>query len=237
MKMRIDKGKPLNLNDQINAISKGLLPTPTIGTPTTAVCRRSSKFAKGRMPNPAEYVQRFPTPQKMWPTPRNNSGPSTDAKHLSLDGAVKYWPTPRAGNPGSRPNKKGGKILSEEVRKSVFPTPTVQDFKHRGTNSNQQGLADVVREISADNPVDSNGQLNADWVEALMGYPLGWTDIEKEALIFADFPAAWLDGSWEENIPRIINGQKNRVKRLKGLGNSVVPLIPYLIWLLIKEYL
>jgi len=27
------------------------------------------------------------------------------------------WPTPRASNPGSRPNGKGGKILAEEVRK------------------------------------------------------------------------------------------------------------------------
>src|SRR5262249_15772429 len=28
------------------------------------------------------------------PTPRNNTGPSTDAKHLSLDGYIQMWPTP-----------------------------------------------------------------------------------------------------------------------------------------------
>jgi hypothetical protein len=47
--------------------------------------------------------------------------------------ACQYWPTPRAGNPGSRPNGKGGKILAEEVaiaeglrERGVkkFPTPT-----------------------------------------------------------------------------------------------------------------
>jgi len=38
------------------------------------------------------------------------------------------WLTPRAGNPGSRPNKKGGKILAEEVKKKeLFPTPTSSD--------------------------------------------------------------------------------------------------------------
>jgi hypothetical protein len=31
-----------------------------------------------------------------WPTPRNNTGPSVDKKHLSLDGAVQIWPTPQA---------------------------------------------------------------------------------------------------------------------------------------------
>ena len=46
-------------------------------------------------------------------------------------------PTPRAGNPGSRPNKRGGKILAEEVHKSVFPTPRGEDGEscggHRGS--------------------------------------------------------------------------------------------------------
>ena len=44
------------------------------------------------------------------------------------------WPTPRASNPGSRPNGKGGKVLAEEVliaeglrkrgEKLMWPTPT-----------------------------------------------------------------------------------------------------------------
>jgi len=300
MKMRIETGKPLNLNDQLNAISKGLLPVPMIGTPTRGMCRRSLEFAKGRIPNPMEYVQMFPTPTtqevkhseieltdngrrkpkkgktshslnlvadtvQMFPTPRANSGTGKCVHGeggLDLQTAVKLWPPPRAGNPGSRPNRKGGKILSEEVKKTLFPTPTTQDYKHRGPNSNQQGLADVVRLWATPTANDAknsltdsqagrgtltahivetedvkSGQLNADWVEVLMGYPQGWTDLEKDTLIIMDLPAAWLDGTWEYGIPRIITGQKNRVKRLKGLGNSVVPLIPMIIWLLIKEYL
>jgi len=31
----------------------------------------------------------------------------------------KVWPSPRAGNPGSRPNLKGGKILAEEAKKTI----------------------------------------------------------------------------------------------------------------------
>ena len=61
------------------------------------------------------------------------------------------WPTPRAANPGSRPNGKGGKILEEEILISVGQ-------RSRGGKAN---------------PV--SGSLNPDWVEWLMGYPRGWT--------------------------------------------------------------
>jgi hypothetical protein len=62
-----------------------------------------------------------------------------------LSAQVKMWPTPRAGNPGSRPNGKGGKILAEEVKKSIAKIG------------------------------ENGGQLNPVWVEWLMGFPLEWT--------------------------------------------------------------
>lgn len=40
-----------------------------------------------------------------------------------------------------------------------------------------------------------------------------------------DGVSAWLDGSWEDGIPRVSNGEKGRAERLKGLGNAVVPQI------------
>ena len=33
----------------------------------------------------------------------------------------------------------------------------------------------------------------------------------------------WADGSWEDGIPRVATGVKDRVNRLKALGNAVVP--------------
>jgi hypothetical protein len=76
-----------------------------------------------------------------------------------------------------------------------------------------------ARQMGAGN----GGQLNPDWVEALMGYPQGWTDIEKEETTDADYPVSWLNGTWENGIPRVVSGIKNRVSRLKCLGNAVVP--------------
>jgi DNA (cytosine-5)-methyltransferase 1 len=40
---------------------------------------------------------------------------------------------------------------------------------------------------------------------------------------------------WEDGTPRVITGQKDRVNRLKALGNSIVPQVAYEIMMAIKE--
>ena len=71
-----------------------------------------------------------------------------------------------------------------------------------------------------------------------MGYPQAWTDIDREDIAAdTDYPGAWVDGSWEEGIPRVLPGVKNRVSRLKCLGNAVVPQIPALLWILVLRAL
>jgi hypothetical protein len=141
---------------------------------------------------------------------------------------------------------------TQDIQRSLFPTPCAQDYKHRGPNSRQQGLADVVRRWPAPTrrgyknetnnthtkvPVHplkgpaANGQLSADWTEALMGYPRNWTALDKNCSPNTLFPHAWIDGSWETGIPRVVSKQKNRRKRVTALGNSIVPQIPYLIFL------
>jgi hypothetical protein len=82
------------------------------------------------------------------------------------------WPTPlhseaRQGLQIRRPGKKGSQIsLTTAVR--LFPTPTVQDAKNNG------GPAQMNRNMVPLNGV-IGGALNPEWVEWLMGWPIGWS--------------------------------------------------------------
>tara|TARA_R100001015_G_C4462311_1_gene48789 strand:- start:120 stop:425 length:306 start_codon:yes stop_codon:yes gene_type:complete len=72
-------------------------------------------------------------------------------------------------------------ILFEEKRK-MWPTPTARDYKDSGkkiTDSNRMSLLGVrVANHDKSKWVENGGSLNPMWVEWLMGYPIGWTDLE-----------------------------------------------------------
>ena len=78
------------------------------------------------------------------------------------------WPTPRAGNPGSRKPGTGGKILAEEAKKHAGP-PAPEKSSTSGKNH-------------------GSPKLNPNWVEQLMGLPVGWTQL----------PTAWTDSASSE---------------------------------------
>jgi len=77
-----------------------------------------------------------------------------------------------------------------------------------------------ARKLSAGN----GGSLNPEWVEILMGFPLGWTDIDcDEPEPWPGWPALMGEDQHPYEPPRTVTGCPNRAKRLKCLGNAVVP--------------
>lgn len=79
-----------------------------------------------------------------------------------------------------------------------------------------------------------SGKLNPDWVEWLMGWPIGWTDTTGEAMPSVELS----DKGWwttEPEIPRVANGVKNRAGRLKALGNGQVPLQAAMAFRMLEE--
>jgi hypothetical protein len=119
-----------------------------------------------------------------------------------------------------------------------WPTPAARDSKrsnsakHLSTGHHINQLANKVKLNKTE------GQLNADWVELLMGLPIGWTDIDvanEDIESWTGWPAAINVEQYAYEPPRVIVGQKNRAKRLKALGNGCVPQQVYLVFAAIVE--
>ena len=95
------------------------------------------------------------TESGLWPTPTTQDNPQIkgkDKRGTTLGGAVRMWPTPTA------MTNTGGAALC----------------KWGGSGARAQ-LRKMVT------PQELNGALNPTWVEWLMGWPLGWTDLSALA--------------------------------------------------------
>lgn len=93
---------------------------------------------------------------KLWPTPTTRDYKSADMNPDSsrfqqgteLNTVVKMWPTPRAGNPGSRKPGTGGAVLAEAVK--MYPTPNASDCRDRGNMSQPaiQRRAEIGKQLT-----------------------------------------------------------------------------------------
>lgn len=110
-----------------------------------------------------------------WPTPVASDTSSRNTKYAQggtpLSLAVKMWPTPTVcGNYNRKgASKTSGDGLATAVR--MWPTPTATNGLDGGSHSRAACL-------KAGMDVPTSGQLNPPWVEWLMGWPIGWTDLK-----------------------------------------------------------
>jgi hypothetical protein len=82
---------------------------------------------------------------------------------------VRYDATP--GGPNN--HYKG---LGNLAKHGTIPTPTCSDAKTHGSDTVRfQSLDVFVRERTS--ATEAGGQLNPTWVEWLMGFPIGWTEL------------------------------------------------------------
>ncbi len=148
-------------------------------------CSARRKQARLTNASDASSLQNYPTPEvhkvkyssqeaiqqskdvsvRAWATPQASdhiegarTAKESNQKCLGRDlNQMVNWPTPRAGNPGSRKPGTGGKILAEEAKKHAGP-PAPEKSSTSGKNH-------------------GSPKLNPNWVEQLMGLSTGWTDL------------------------------------------------------------
>lgn len=217
-------------------------------TPTTMLGQRSyegahryirEKVLAGEMTREegASFLNRDPfdeqgaLPKISYPTPT-----STDYKDSGTEKDVRY-----------QVNRKGtgarlGTIVSAREN-SLLPTPIRGDGDKLGSSSLSRYIKSNGRRYSANDPRGTGeeikwlpGKLNPDWVEPLMGLPSGFTDCDVSIMAPEMIDRYhWLDGTWEMGIPRLTETKKDRVSRIKALGNSVVPQCAYAAFYVIKR--
>jgi hypothetical protein len=122
----------------------------------------------------------------LWPTPR--AGKTSDESEESwskrqeagkvstppLTLAVKMWATPNAADAvGSHGGGQGRSLRTDmyNLTHGLWPTPRT----NVGTGPGVHGQGGLDLQTAA------GGTLNPDWVEWLMGFPLGWSDIGPQS--------------------------------------------------------
>ena len=180
---------------RISENASGYWPTPT-------VCGNYNR--KGASVNSGDGLA---TAVRMWPTPRaseDNRSPEAYARMQakrgrgpedisSLSVAVKLWPTPCARDhfPPHKPEyiaaKKAQGHSMSNLNDAVtqFPTPTKRYYKGGANwiNRQRQGKPRPESDMTLCDVVEmAGGSLNPTWVEWLMGWPLGWTDLNPLAM-------------------------------------------------------
>lgn len=126
---------------------------------------------------------------KPWPTPTARDATAgarqPDGKRgLSLvecaaAGGQRMWPTPKASMSGpdyarvNRPNSGGDDLATAVAREEtrLWATPCASDGKRGHNTKTGSSLPRQVRQAEG-----AGGQLNPNWVEWLMGWPIGWTE-------------------------------------------------------------
>lgn len=103
---------------------------------------------------------------------RRAGQPRTD-RTVNLGDAVAYWPTPTiCGNhnrKGASPTSGDG--LATAVTRASYPTPAARDWRDDGMAPS----ASDRKSPCLPAVVAQKGSLNPDWVETLMGWPIGWS--------------------------------------------------------------
>ena len=112
----------------------------------------------------------------LWATPSatDSIGSTGGGQSRSLRTDVRMWPTPRASSANGASQQEieaGNPRYRLETEVMLFPTPTARDW--RSGKASQATMDRNSRPLSE----HVGGSLNPIFVEWLMGYPEGWTDL------------------------------------------------------------
>lgn len=107
---------------------------------------------------------------------------------------------------------------------AMWPTPNAGLCKQGVTDDYYEKRKADGRQVDTASAVYANGDgntLNPDWVEWLMGWPVGWSNVEPIGEL--DWRDWTTDPADIGEVPRVTGVKENRANRLKAIGNGQVP--------------
>ena len=159
----------------------GALPTPLTADANKADCTLPAikrRQEKGQSISLEMTARLFPTPTAVnYGSNKSTSDGSATRHSLNSMAANNLWPTPSVKGNYNRKgaSARSGDGLATAVNK--WATPTARDYRYPG-KSRLERTGDKAGDPL---PQQIGGPLNPTWVEWLMGFPLGWTDLEDSA--------------------------------------------------------
>ena len=223
----------LNLADSVK-----MWPTPSAGMWKQDV-NDNGEYAKRVKDNGHQVMLpsavKLEQSKTMWPTPTTKGyGHASEGQTLMLRKMVEEGVLTEI---EAEQMMNGTTLRPPRMEEWKFPTPTARDYKDTGkevVNSTRSLLPQKVAKNNKDEWLNNGGSLSCNWVELLMGYPKGWTDMNNTDDSLKNVRVVW-DENWEKGTPRVANKQDKRMHRLKGLGNAIVPQIAEMIGKAIME--
>jgi hypothetical protein len=144
---------------------------------------------------------------------------------VGLGRMVKLWPTPTQRDYKGASAEEG--LIRKDGKSRMDQLPNAVKFWPTPTGTERSGINPITGSGAGLSKVNG-GQLNPDWVEQLMNFPEGWTDLDvDEPSEWVGWPALLGQEQYPYEFPRTTTGCKDRAKRLKALGNAVVPAQAY----------
>jgi hypothetical protein len=153
---------------------------------------KEATFARLGRSKPANLRDQVSNMQN-WPTPRSCSAMAAaitpesawnEKRNPNLETIVgkRMWPTPvshDAKDPIGAPAEGKRKTPNLAWRVNNWPSPKARDWKDGTTEGTSNRMSPDLGKLVGQSK--ETGSLNPTWVEWLMGWPLGWTDLKPLA--------------------------------------------------------
>ena len=156
------------------------------GFPTTEKCRGNEENARGTQKRSQETEQSEeqvdPKTMEMYPTPTTKGfGHASEGQTMMFRRKVEKGELTEA---EAQAMMNGVTLRPPRMEEWNYPTPTSSLKKHsyNGNKDFWENRVEKGRQMDLGMKMyqtEGDGRLNCDWTEWLMGYPIGWTNLEE----------------------------------------------------------